>query len=271
MSKKKLSKEQSEKILKKKRFPRSNKYDFNWVMSHQMGPNVLWLTEWLCEAMRLEPGMRVLDMGCGKAISSIFMAKEFGVQVWATDLWISAKDNWERIRDAGLEKQVFPIHAEAHELPYAEEFFDSIVCIDSYIYYGTDDLYLNYFQKFVRPGGQIGIVVPGLTQDFNGPVPEHLLRMQKSGGTFWTDDCFCFHTAEWWRKHWARINSMNVELADTLPDGWRYWLEFEQSCVAAGKNHFPSDEEALTEDAGKYIGLVRMVGRKSLCNNNKGN
>jgi len=37
--------------------------------------------------------MRVLDLGCGKALSSIFLAKEYGTQVWATDLWISATDN----------------------------------------------------------------------------------------------------------------------------------------------------------------------------------
>lgn len=55
-----------------------------------MGPNVLWLTEFLGQAMELQPGMRVLDMGCGRALSSIFLAKEFGVQVWAADLWIAA-------------------------------------------------------------------------------------------------------------------------------------------------------------------------------------
>ena len=38
-------------------------------------------------ATGLEPGMRVLDLGCGKGLSSIFLAKEFGVQVWAADLW----------------------------------------------------------------------------------------------------------------------------------------------------------------------------------------
>jgi len=59
-----------------------------------MGPNSLWLTEWLCEAIDLKPNMRVLDLGCGKAISSVFLAKEFGVQVWAYDLWIKATDNW---------------------------------------------------------------------------------------------------------------------------------------------------------------------------------
>jgi hypothetical protein len=60
-------------------------------------------------------------MGCGKAISSIFLAKEFGIQVWANDLWISASNNWERIRVAQMQERVFPIHAEAHALPYAEK------------------------------------------------------------------------------------------------------------------------------------------------------
>ena len=119
-------------------FPLSSKYDPNWVIENEMGPNVLWLTEALCQVMPLEAGMRVLDMGCGKAMSSIFLAKEFGVQVWATDLWIKPTENWARIREAGFENQVFPIYAEARSLPYASEFFDAIVSLDSYHYYGTD-------------------------------------------------------------------------------------------------------------------------------------
>jgi cyclopropane fatty-acyl-phospholipid synthase-like methyltransferase len=63
------------------RFPRPSRYDPGWVFENQMGPNVLWLAEWLAESMHLEPGMRVLDMGAGRAISSIFLAAEFGVEV----------------------------------------------------------------------------------------------------------------------------------------------------------------------------------------------
>jgi cyclopropane fatty-acyl-phospholipid synthase-like methyltransferase len=37
--------------------------------------------------------MRVLDLGCGRAMSSIFLRRQFGVQVWATDLWFSASEN----------------------------------------------------------------------------------------------------------------------------------------------------------------------------------
>lgn len=243
-------------------FPLSSKYDTEWVLKNQMGPSALWLTEWLCQRMNLEPGMRVLDMGCGKAMSSVFLAREFDVQVWANDLWISARENWQRIQEAGLEKQVFPIRAEAHVLPYANEFFDAIICVDSYHYYGTDDLYLDYFHKFVRPEGQIGIVVPGLMRDFDGGVPEHLIRRQKSGGVFWGDDCWSFHTVGWWQYLWERTGLVDVEVADVLPDGWRLWLQFDRARVTTGTNHFPSDEEVLEADAGDYLAFVRMVARR---------
>ena len=43
-----------------------------------------------------------------------------------------------------------PIHAEAHRLPFASEFFDVIVSIDAYQYFGTADLYLGYIVGFLR-------------------------------------------------------------------------------------------------------------------------
>ena len=63
------------------RFPRSNQYHPEWVTtSVSGGANSLWLTEWLTTAMDLRPGMRVLDLGCGRASSSIFLRREFGVR-----------------------------------------------------------------------------------------------------------------------------------------------------------------------------------------------
>ena len=131
--------------------------------------------------MELKPGMRVLDLGCGRAISSIFLAREYAVDVWATDLWIAASENLLRIRDAGLLNQVFPDSRRCRALPYAGDYFDAIVSIDAYPYFGTDDLYLNYLTHFVKPGGQIGIVGAGLIQEVESGVPEHLRE-------FWTQD-----------------------------------------------------------------------------------
>ena len=84
------------------RFPLASGYHPEWVLAGVGGgANPLWLAEWLSEVVDLRPGMRVLDLGCGRAMSSVFLHREFGVQVWATDLWFSASENIQRVRDAG--------------------------------------------------------------------------------------------------------------------------------------------------------------------------
>src|SRR5215831_14821558 len=157
------------------RFPRSSKYHPEWLLANASGAaNSLWLAEWLSTGLAWRPGMRVLDLGCGRASSSIFLHREFGVQVWATDLWFSVAENIQRIRDAGVEDGVFPIHADARSLPFATEFFDAVVCIDSFPYYGTDDLYLSYLARFVKAGGNIAIAGAGLVKENVASPPAHL-------------------------------------------------------------------------------------------------
>jgi cyclopropane fatty-acyl-phospholipid synthase-like methyltransferase len=117
-------------------FTMSAMYDPAWMFENAMGPNPLWLMEWLSRDMQLSNNTLVLDMGCGKAMTSIFLAKEFGCTVFANDLWIPADDNRERIEALALGQKVFPIHAEAHDLPYAPNSLDAIPCIDAYQFFG---------------------------------------------------------------------------------------------------------------------------------------
>jgi SAM-dependent methyltransferase len=234
------------------RFPRSSAYHPEWVLAHASGgANALWITEWLTTAMDLRAGMRVLDLGCGLASSSIFLHREFGVQVWATDLWFSAGENIQRIRDAGVADHVFPIHADARALPFAPGFFDAIVSIDSFPYYGTDALYLNYLANFVKPDGQIGVAGAGVVREVEGAIPEHLQA-------WWSQDFWSFHSAPWWRDHWARTGIVDVTLADSMPEGWRLWLDWHR--VVAPDNAV--EIAAVEADAGRYLGYVRVVARR---------
>jgi len=63
------------------------------------------------------------------------------VQVWATDLWIPASENARRIEAADMGDRVFPIHADARSLPFAAQFFDAIVAVDSYSYFGIEPVF----------------------------------------------------------------------------------------------------------------------------------
>jgi SAM-dependent methyltransferase len=236
-------------------YPRSAGYDVQWQIDNLMGPNVLWLTEYLCAAMDLRPGMRVLDMGCGKAISSIFLAREFGVEVWAVDLWIAADDNRRRIEEAGLANHVYPVHAEAHALPFAYDFFDAAVSMDAYHYFGTDDLYLGYYSRFVKPGGPLGICVPGLTAEIGTDIPAHLRP-------FWQWDFCSFHSPGWWRTHWEKTGLVDVTAVDSMPDGWRLWLRWDELCRAAGAPTGSGEREMLMADEGRTLGFTRMVAER---------
>jgi SAM-dependent methyltransferase len=236
-----------------KRFPLASRYHPDWILaSASGGANALWLTEWLAEALELRPGMRVLDLGCGRAMSSVFLHREFGAQVWAVDLWHGASENLRRIRDAGAEDGVFPIRADARSLPFAAEFFDAVVSVDAFVYFGTDDLYLTELGRFLKPGGMVGIAGAGLVHEVDGPIPGHLRD-------WWEPSHWCLHSANWWRRHWEQTGILDVELADTMPDGWRLWRDWQHAVAPDNAQEI----DAIEADAGRLLAYVRAVARRT--------
>lgn len=167
------------------------------------------------------------------------------------DLWFSASDNLRCIRDAGISEGVYPIHAEAHALPFAAEFFDAIVSIDSFQYYGTDDTYAHYLARLLRPRGVIAIAGAGLTREFDGEVPAALRG-------WWEPVMACLHTHDWWRRHWARSGILEVTCADSMPDAWQLWLQWQRAVAPDNR----AEIEALERDRGANLTYVRAVARR---------
>ena len=233
-------------------FPRASRYSPDWLISSiSGGANSLWLAEWLSEVVELKPGMRVLDLGCGRAAQSIFLAREFGVQVWATDLWFSASENQQRSRDAGVDDRVTAVHADARSLPFEPEFFDAIFCIDSFPYFATDDHYLSYLARFAKPGGVLGLAGACMLQEIDGEIPEHLRGRGGSGrvvpafaalvAASLGEDRLRHRRAR--RGHARRLEAMARLAARDLPRERRR----DPGCRA---------------DAGRYFGYLRLVARR---------
>jgi cyclopropane fatty-acyl-phospholipid synthase-like methyltransferase len=252
-----LREKDDEGALRDKNFPLSSKYNPVWIFENQMGPNALVLTEWVCRDMKLKPGMRVLDMGCGKALSSIFLAKEFDIEVWACDLWIDPSENWKRIQEAGFDKKIAPLCADAKSLPFAEEFFDAIISIDSYHYYGTNDFFLEYILKYLKPLGQIGIAIPSLVKELPEEPPEHIAK------SFSEEERQLIIPLDRWKTMWEESGLVKLEKAEEFKDGWSFWLEFRKAQLEAGYPMHATDEiETLEIDKGEYLGFAKIVGAK---------
>ena len=219
-----------------------------------MGPNPIKILENLFEMQHLPPSATVLDLGCGRGVTSIFMVKEYNLRVFATDLWISATDNKNRFDAMELpSEQIIPIHAEAHELPYADEFFDAVVCIDAYQYFGCDREYLGkHLLPLVKQSGYLLFVVPGLKKDIHDDLPPEMLIS-------WTaDDIQAFHDISYWRKMLEMtdgIEVISIYEMDGFDECWDDWLSCDNEYAI-------NDCKAMNSGAGKYMNLIAMIIQK---------
>jgi SAM-dependent methyltransferase len=154
-----------------------------------------------------------------------------------------------------VQDKVFPIHAWAQQLPYADDFFDAIVSLDSYHYFGTDVHTLEYhLLKLLKPGGEIGIIAPASPQPLPTPLPEHL-------GPEW----YWMNSIDWWRNHWERYPDIDVKLVELLPNGWDLWVRWNEFLNIYGSRNRPREIPQLDQllaDGGEYLGFVRMVGNR---------
>lgn len=180
-------------------FPKTSNYERELVRKYSVGGNVLYSTEALAKSMKISPGMKVLDLGCGKALSSVFLAKEYQVHVWAVDKFFSARRNFELVQLFHCEENVHPLDLDARMLPFPDNYFDCIISVNAFTYFGTDDKYLPYISRFLKPGGQIGITDICFAQEIEtvNEIPDFLRE------TFY-DYWYHIHSLNWWENKWLK-------------------------------------------------------------------
>jgi len=110
----------------------------------------------VCTKLDLQPGERVLDVGCGWGSFAIHAAANYGVNVLGVTLSEQQVAlGRQRVREAGLEDQIQLRVADYREL--AEEQFDAISSIGMVEHVGEEriDLYMRTLSDLLRPGGRL--------------------------------------------------------------------------------------------------------------------
>ena len=155
---------------------------------------------------------------------------------------------------------VVPIHAEAHDFPFAGSFFDAIVSVDAYHYFGTDDLYLGYIAHFLKEEGRIAVVSPGLVGETVSKIPEEL-------APYWAWDFRPFHCPEMVAGGTGRRLAKSTSIWPILiEEGWQDWLTFSEAKLPQTNDQWKkaaTDEVAMLRvDQGKHLGFTRIVATK---------
>ena len=232
--------------------PFTDNYDNDFLLKTMMGPNAMRITEEMANFLPILPGMRILDLGCGTGISSILLAQKYDVTVFAADLWISPTENAKRFQSLGLDSKIFPLLVDAtKEIPFAHEYFDMIISVDAYHYFGNNEAMLPKLLPFVKKGGFMAVAVPGFTQDFaEGELPSEIKP-------YWTPEWY-FYSPNWWRALWERqagIVITEVREMNACKQAWDEWLK-------SPSPHAQDDIPMMEAGAGKYFNIIQMIGQK---------
>ena len=235
-------------------FPKANSFPQSTMRARSMGPNPLKLCEELLSYADIPAGAVVLDLGSGAGLTSALMSREYGFVVYAADLWSDPSDNMRFFEECGLtNRQAIPLKADATALPFAHGFFDAVVSIDSYNYFGRDQSYLgDHLLPLVKKGGELLFSIPGMVRDCHDDLPACLLAS-------WTSEQLDYmHDMSWWRANLSQAEDVEIvdmrEMACTR-EAWADWIECDNE-------YAEGDRAAVEAGALDYLNTIAVKLRR---------
>ena len=90
------------------RFVADEKY-FALLQETMWGSNAIRQSEELASYFTITKDMKILDLGCGPGLSSLYLVQEYDVDVFATDLYADPTENHERFTSLGIADKIIPM------------------------------------------------------------------------------------------------------------------------------------------------------------------
>ena len=215
-----------------------------------MGPNSLRILEELVRKhpLNLTAEDIVLDLGCGKGLTSLAAAKETPAKIYACDLWIAAEENEARFAAWGIGDQVTPFHQDANEMQFEKNLFQAMVSVDAYHYFGTGEAFFaEKILPFLKDRGEVLIGIPGMKTAFSG-------RSEELMSEWLGDEAYMFKSPKEWKNvigtH-ERIAQVETWEMDCFDLAWDEWFASGHEYADGDKQFF----ETLIKPYSCFVGI----------------
>jgi arsenite methyltransferase len=120
------------------------------------------ITQQTLALMELKPGQRVLDLGCGAGWASRLLAQQVaGGERPGQVIGLDVSDEMirrARATSTAYENLMFVV-GSAQQIPWEENFFDKVLSVESFYYYGDQERALAELFRVMAPRGELYILI----------------------------------------------------------------------------------------------------------------
>jgi len=219
------------------------------------GPNGMRQAEELASHFTITEDMRILDLGCGLGLSSLYLARAHGAYVFATDLFVDPTENYGRFQSLGVADKVIPMVVDATQpLPFAKRYFDVVLSVGAYNIFGDNEEMLPKLVSHVKQGGYIAVAFPGLKHEFGDNVPSEMQR-------FWDvpEVAKTVRGIEWWEALFGKAEGMEIVNLSEMACHGTAWEEYLASIDPCGEDKW--DLDMMAAEDGKYFNTIKLIAK----------
>lgn len=113
-----------------------------------------------------------------------------------------------------------PLQLDALHLPFAEGYFDAVVSVGAYHYFGNNDSYFTQvLEPVLKKDAIVAIAFPGMKYEVHEKIPEEMK-------TLWEPEALeMWHSIDWWKlKFEPYLKNFQIYEMDCFDKVWEDWL-----------------------------------------------
>ena len=129
-----------------------------FLLGDSFHPGGLQMTGLLGRMLGLSAASRVLDVACGNGTTAVFLAKEFGCEVFGIDYGDQSVAAARSLAQSEhVDARVQFERADAETLPFPDGSFDAVICECAFCTFPNKAASAREFFRVLRRGGHVGI------------------------------------------------------------------------------------------------------------------